>query len=143
MKANFNISYVFTYNKKGAEEPYQRNFVIKFKAPFTNEYEKTFIGGEETDLADRMQDMLSDLDVVVSDISFCPDACTIGWSSYDQDQYGDALEQVHKVRDFFLSEGCSGGEIVEMSREEFQTFTLQDKTGRRYETAFSELGLSL
>jgi hypothetical protein len=47
------------------------------------------------------------------------------------------------LRDFFLSESCEGGEIIEMSEAQYLEFSASDKTGIRYQEALDDLDSSL
>ncbi|KPC17151.1 hypothetical protein [Pseudomonas amygdali] len=46
------------------------------------------------------------------------------------------------LRDFFLNEGCTGGQIVEMNEPEYLAFYTSDKTGVKYQRALDGLNSS-
>ena len=112
-------------------------YVLKLQAPVTTAYAELLKG--EGDLLDRLEHCLDELDVAVCDANCFPDACSLGWSTYGQEKHGAALEQMELLRDFFLDEGCAGGEIVEMGEQEYLAFYTTDKTGVKYQRALDAL----
>lgn len=137
VKKPMNVSFGFDHTPDMNQQMGMVYFILKLEAPVNEAYAKLLKG--EGDLLDRLEDCLDDLDVAVCDADCFPDACNLGWSTYSQEKHGDALEQMKLLRDFFLNEGCTGGEIVEMGELEYLAFYTGDKTGVKYQRALDAL----
>lgn len=137
MKHALNVSFEFNHTPDMNQQMGTLYYVLKLQAPVNLAYADLLRG--EGDLSDRLEDCLDELDVAVCDTSCFPEACNLGWSTYGQEKHGDALEQMKLLRDFFLKEGCAGGEIIEMDNQEYLAFHTSNKTGVNYQRALDDL----
>lgn len=140
MKRPMNVSFGFDHTPDMNQQRGMVYYILKLQAPVNQSYADLLQG--EGDLHDRLEDCLNELAVVVCDTGHAPETCSLGWTTYSQEKYGDALEQMETLRDFFLKEGCDGGEIIEMSQAQYQKFCTNDKTGIQYENALDSLDSS-
>lgn len=140
MKKAMNVSFGFDHSPDMNQQIGTVYFILRLEAPVSEAYAMLLKG--EGDLLDRLEDCLDELDVAVCDPNCFPDACSLGWSTYNQEKHGDALAQMELLRDFFLNEGCTGGKIVEMSEPEYLAFYTSDKTGVKYQRALDDLNSS-
>lgn len=140
MKRPMNVSFGFDHTPDMNQQQGMVYFILKLQAPVSQAYADLLQG--EGALQDRLEDCLDELDVAVCDANCFPESCNLGWTTYSQEKHGDALEQMEILRDFFLKEGCEGGEIVEMSEAQYEEFCANDKTGIRYENALNSLDSS-
>ncbi|MBD8088920.1 hypothetical protein IFT48_02925 [Pseudomonas fluorescens] len=141
MKSAMNVSFGFDHNPDMNQQMGMVYYILRLKAPVNIDYANLLKG--EGYLNDRLEDCLDELDVAVCDASSFPEACNLGWTTYSQEKHGEALDQMELLRDFFLREGCEGGEIVEMSEHEYVAFYTSDKTGLKYQRALDALYPSL
>jgi hypothetical protein len=137
MKRPMNVSFTFDHTPDMNQQQGMVYYILQLRAPLNEAYAKLLQG--EGDLQGRLEDCLDELDVAVCDAGCYPDACSLGWTTYSQEQHGSALDQMEKLREFFLEEGCEGGEIVEMSEAQYLEFCTLDKAGARYQSALDLL----
>jgi hypothetical protein len=137
MKRRMNISFGFDHAPDMNQQQGMVYYILQLQAPVNEAYADMLKGDGE--LQERLEDCLDELDVAVCDASCFPDSCSLGWTTYSQEKHGNALDQMEILRDFFLSEGCEGGEIIEMSEAQYLEFSASDKTGIRYQEALDDL----
>ena len=141
MKKPMYVSFGFDHEPDMNQQVGMVYYILKLLAPVNQAYADLLKG--EGDLHDRLEDCLDELDVATCDSSFFPDACSLGWTTYNQERHGEALNQMELLRDFFLREGCDGGEIEEMRGLEYLNFYTSDKTGVKYQRALDALEAGL
>jgi hypothetical protein len=82
--------------------------------------------------------LLDNLDIDFAE-EWRDDRYFLGWLTNCQDYHGEALDEVVKLRDFLLAEGFRGGEIIDMTDEDFERFIEVDQTQELLEEAINSL----
>lgn len=128
------ISFHFIYGDSGRV----RSFVMKFEVTPDIRLAKR-IRHEDRDFDSRLEELLDDLEIMFAEDWTTGDADLFGWLTNEQQDYGNPVVEVKRVRDFFLVEGFRGGEIVEMTGDEFKARAKHTHTRLELEKALEVL----
>lgn len=132
MEAFVGFHFMFDY---ASTYPEGRHFVIKFDV--TPDARLAAIWRRRDDeFEERLNGFFDDDIEIFGEDWETSNLDLFGWLTHDLDEDEDPLPVVEKVRDFFLKEGFLGGEIVEMTNDEF------DKMAEEC-TSYSELEAAL
>lgn len=120
MKLPCNVAFHFSYNEPSE---FTRSFVLKFQVD-VNQRLNLINQGEDQAFEEALDDCLTDVNVSGW-------AELFGWSTYSQERYGDPVIEVQKLKEFFLSEGFEGGEVVEMDDAQYAAYVKTDRTQKK------------
>jgi hypothetical protein len=127
MKLPCNVAFHFSYNEPSA---FTRNFVLKFLVEVNQRL--SLISQNEDEVFDEaLDDCLQSMDTATMDVNVSGWAELFGWSTYSQERYGDPLIEVQKLKEFFLSQGFEGGEVVEMDDAQYEAYVNTDRTQKK------------
>lgn len=129
------ISFHFVYG----DSDRVRSFVMKFDVTPDVRLSK-MIRHEDREFDDRLDELMDDLNIMFAEDWTTGNADMFGWLTNEHQDYGEPVEEVKRVRDFFLQEGFRGGDIVEMTGEEFEARAKQTNLMLELEEALERLG---
>ena len=135
MKALVNFIFMFD---DSVEFPDGRIFLIEFDVTPSLKLGMRLKNQDENFLDDTAE-FLDDLDINYAEDWPVGNSTSFGWLTNCHDDHGDPIQVVEKVRDYFLAEGFTGGEIREMSQAEFEDMEENDQTNALLEAAIAAL----
>lgn len=127
VKLPCHVAFHFSYEKPSA---FTRSFVLKFQVE-GNQRLNMISQGEDETFEDALQDCLQSMDTATTDVNISGWAELFGWSTYSQERYGDPLIEVQRLKEFFLSQGFEGGEVVEMDEAQYAAYVETDRTQKK------------
>lgn len=117
------VSFHFMH-ETGDKYPEGRSFVIKFDVT-PDARLAAILKRHDDDFEERLDNLFDDELEIFGEPWETNSFDIFGWLTHDQDEDDDPLPVVQQVRDFFLKEGFRGGEITELSHDEFEQIALE------------------
>ena len=131
------VSFHFFYENSELYS-HARSFVMKFDVT-PDARLAAIIRHDDDEFDERLDALMDDLDIDYAEEWPSFDADLFGWLTNNHEDHGDPLAEVKRVRDFFLSEGFRGGEIVEIPYDHFIELAINTHTYAELEAVLNAL----